>query len=121
MYPNNIYGNYYPQAMPQQRFNIPEQQPQGFSLKGHPVTSIDEARASMIDFDGSVFYFPDVANGRIYTKQIGVNGNAIVTMYEQKDIPAQPQVDQFVTKEELQQTITELRQYIEQSKIVSNF
>jgi hypothetical protein len=38
------------------------------ALKGRPVTSIDEARAASIDFDGSVFYFPDVANKCIYTK-----------------------------------------------------
>jgi hypothetical protein len=37
-------------------------------IKGRPVSSLEEARASMIDFDGSIFYFPDVANKRIYTK-----------------------------------------------------
>jgi hypothetical protein len=37
-------------------------------LKGRPVSSIEEVKASAIDFDGSVFYFPDVANKRIYTK-----------------------------------------------------
>ena len=29
-----------------------------------PVSSIDEVRACPIDFDGSVFYFADVANKR---------------------------------------------------------
>jgi hypothetical protein len=37
-------------------------------LKGRPVASLDEAKATSIDFDGSVFYFPDLANRRIYTK-----------------------------------------------------
>jgi hypothetical protein len=46
------------------------------SLKGRPVASIEEARASIIDFDGSVFYFPDLANKCIYTKQINMDGTA---------------------------------------------
>lgn len=121
MYPNNFYGNYYQSAMPHQRFNIPEQQPQGYSLKGRPVSSLEEARASTIDFDGSIFYFPDVANGRIYTKQIGADGTAVITMYEQKDIPAENPTDLFVTKEELQQTVNELKQFVEQSKLLNNF
>jgi hypothetical protein len=37
-------------------------------LKGRLVSSIEEARATSIDFDGSIFYFPDLANKRIYTK-----------------------------------------------------
>lgn len=43
-------------------------------IKGRPVSSIEEARAISIDFDGSVFYFPDLANRRIYTKQINMDG-----------------------------------------------
>ena len=46
------------------------EQAQQFMLKGRPVSSIEEVRAASIDFDGSVFYFPDIANKRIYTKQI---------------------------------------------------
>jgi hypothetical protein len=37
-------------------------------LKGRPVSSIEEARATTVDFDGTIFYFPDLANKRIYTK-----------------------------------------------------
>lgn len=37
-------------------------------MKYFPVTSIEEARAAMIDVDGSMTVFPDVGNGRIYTK-----------------------------------------------------
>jgi hypothetical protein len=43
-------------------------------IKGRPVASIEEVRALPIDFDGSIFYFPDMSNNRIYTKQIGLNG-----------------------------------------------
>jgi hypothetical protein len=56
-------------------------------LKGRPVASLEEARAMTIDFDGSVFYFPDLANKRIYTKQINVDGTASLNMYELKEIP----------------------------------
>jgi hypothetical protein len=32
------------------------------------VSSFEEAKASSIDFDGTIFFFPDVANKKIYTK-----------------------------------------------------
>lgn len=77
MYPNSY--NYYPQSqnpylnryMPTNQYT---QQLQG--LKGRPVSSLEEVRATGIDFDGSVFYFPDLANRRIYTKQINLDGTA---------------------------------------------
>lgn len=82
-------------------------------LKGRPVTSFEEARASMIDFDGSVFYFPDLANRRIYTKQINTDGTALISVYEMKEIPIQQEksvgVD-FVTRDEFNSAITQLRE-----------
>lgn len=54
--------------------------PSPVMLKGRPVSSIDEARASTIDFDGSIFYFPDLANKRIYTKQINLDGSCTMLM-----------------------------------------
>ena len=50
-------------------------------------SSIEEVRASAIDFDGSVFYFPDLANKKIYTKQINLDGTASINMYELKEMP----------------------------------
>ena len=58
------------------------QQNNSFILKGRPVTSFDEAKASMIDLDGSVFIFPDFANGKIYTKQVMMDGTAPIKTYE---------------------------------------
>ena len=58
-------------------------------LKGRPVSSLEEVRAASVDFDGSIFYFPDLANKKIYTKQIGLDGIAILNMYELKEIPVQ--------------------------------
>ena len=57
------------------------------TLKGHPVSSLEEVRATSIDFDGSIFYFPDIANKRIYTKTIGLDGIANLNMYELKPLP----------------------------------
>jgi hypothetical protein len=42
---------------------------------------------SIIDFDGSVFYFPDLANGKIYTKQINIDGTATTNVYTLTETP----------------------------------
>lgn len=76
-----------------------------------PVTSLEEVRAYPIDFDGSIFYFTDIANKRIYTKQIGMDGSAIINLYEQKELQQPVAVsvnDNYVTKEEFEQTIRQL-------------
>jgi hypothetical protein len=39
-----------------------------------PVSSIEEVRASPIEFDGSIFYFSDIANKKIYTKFVNMDG-----------------------------------------------
>ena len=80
-------------------------------LKGRPVASIEEARASIIDFDGSIFYFPDLANKRIYTKQINMDGTAILNMYELKEIPVEvtAQEAQYITREEFESAIQQLK------------
>ena len=77
-------------------------------LKGRPVSSLDEARASSIDFDGTVFYFPDLANKRIYTKQINIDGTASLLMYELKEIPVETQPN-YITREEFENTIAQLK------------
>ena len=65
-------GNSFPQQPPQQ-----PQPPAAPILKGRPVSNEEEANAAMIDFDGSLFLFPDRAHGKIYTKQLGLDGNII--------------------------------------------
>jgi hypothetical protein len=50
------------------------------------VSSIEEVRASPIDFDGSIFYFPDVANKKIYTKRVNMDGTVSINLYELKDL-----------------------------------
>lgn len=123
--------NYYPQQNPQM---VQQQQqlqyqpqipylrqapPQTVGLKGRLVSSLEEARATSIDFDGSIFIFPDLANRRIYTKQINMDGTATLNVYELRDnnSPIEkeetlvaPALDQFVTKEEFERVIAQLRQ-----------
>jgi hypothetical protein len=68
-------------------------------LKGHPVSSLEEVRAASIDFDGTVFYFPDLGNKRIYTKTILMDGTSNVSMYELKPIPNDaPVTGDFITR-----------------------
>lgn len=102
---NNTYGNYpiyqspytnnYGMQLQQNRLNAMEQNYPQYGntmqqntninnmqiLKGRPVSSFDEAKASMIDLDGSLFIFPDIANNRIYTKQINLDGTASLKTY----------------------------------------
>ena len=78
-------------------------------IKGQPVSSIEEARAISIDFDGSVFYFPDLANRRIYTKQINMDGTASLNGYELKKEPVVSS-PQYVTREEFETTLAQLKQ-----------
>ena len=112
--------NYYPQQTQftpsQPVYQTPQYRtaPLSPGLKGRLVASVEEARAAAIDFDGSVFYFPDLANKRIYTKQINMDGTATILMYELKDIPADsPQAimpyDKFVTREEFERVLAELK------------
>ena len=81
-------------------------------LKGRPVSSIEEVRAAQIDFDGSLFIFPDIANKCIYTKQISATGSAILNKYNlQLDSLAETPI--YVTKEEFDTIINQLKTAIE--------
>lgn len=81
-----------------------------FPLKGHPVSSLEEAKASSIDFDGTIFFFPDIANKKIYTKQVNLDGSAQLNMYELKPIPADPTPGEYVTRAEFNQALESLLQ-----------
>lgn len=81
-------------------------------LKGRPVSSIEEVRAAQIDFDGSLFIFPDIANKCIYTKQISATGSAILNKYALFE-ESQPTLPTYVTKEEFDTIIGQLKSAIE--------
>lgn len=112
MYPNY---NYYP---PRQQQQVQPQQQIPPFLKGRPVSSLEEVRAIPIDFDGSIFYFPDIANRRIYTKQINLDGTALINMYEFKPIPVAQETtsntnaDSFITREEFDETMSKIKEML---------
>lgn len=68
-----------------------------------------------IDFDGSIFYFPDLANNKIYTKQINLDGTASLCMYELKPIEPQLTTD-YITRQEFNQTLEKILASIKQPK-----
>ena len=116
MYPGY---NYYPprqqqQPSPQMQQMQMQQQIPPF-LKGRPVSSLEEVKAIPIDFDGSIFYFPDIANRKIYTKQINLDGTATINMYEYKVIPiAQEPIQKdtnntYITRDEFEQSMEKIK------------
>lgn len=81
-------------------------------IKGRPVVSIDEARASQIDLDGSLYVFPDLGNKKIYTKQINMDGTATFNIFElapQAVSSAEEQPD-YVTKDQLDKILAEFKE-----------
>ena len=142
-----MYGNYntgygmnpYQQQIAQNRLNQMEQQynnvgtyqPNSYQmqnsqqmgtmqiLKGRPVSSYDEAKASMIDLDGTLFVFTDIANHCIYTKQILLDGSAELKTYvlqEQKQNETKQSREAnagYVLKKDFDRTVKELHKQIE--------
>lgn len=89
-------------------------------IKGRPVSNEEEANAAMIDFDGSLFIFPDKAHGKIYTKQLGLDGNIIFNRYSLES-PQSPQRQEypnpgtdFVSKEDLAGELSSIKDRITQ-------
>ncbi len=82
-YPQNGYS--YPQGYPQQQQtnqntsqqvwqqNMMQQQQQQIMLQGYPVPDEMTARNAIVSTDGTISIFPDIQNGKIYTKQLDMN------------------------------------------------
>lgn len=118
-YPQTQFQN--PQAVGYGGYRAAPQYPQWpqaatTSAQVRPVSSIEEVRACPIDFDGSVFYFADVANRRIYTKQINLDGTVTINLYEQKELNQTDQMpnSSYVTKQEFETAINQLKGMYEQ-------
>ena len=102
----------------------PQTQPQS-QIRGRLVSNEEEANAAMIDFDGSLFVFLDKSHGKIYTKQLGLDGNIRFLRYsletgastfeEPKQEPA-PSIDlsSYATKEELSRGLNDMKQFLTQ-------
>ena len=116
-YPNSAGSSY----MQQQTQPMMTQMPQ-LGLKGRPVSSLEEVRAAQIDFDGSLFIFPDLAHNRIYTKQISLDGNASLNVYELSQIPMQTstiETNNFVTREEFNNAVGQLKEALSQVNVTT--
>lgn len=113
--------NYPYQQQPQQFYRPPQQVQYNWNQQPipqvRPVSSIEEVKASQIDFDGSVFYFPDVANKKIYTKSINMDGTVNISMYELSQIKANQSMDSscYITREEFEQVINKMYQEMSQA------
>ena len=110
-------GNYSP--------NLQQTAPAAPILKGRPVSNEEEANAAMIDFDGSLFVFPDKAHGKIYTKQLGLDGNIIFMKYSlesgaqtgniQNTVPSvvnSQDMSEYVKRDDLNQRLEEIQQKV---------
>jgi hypothetical protein len=85
-------------------------------IKGRPVVSIDEARASQIDLDGSLYVFPDLGNKKIYTKQINMDGTASFNIFE-LTTPVEPAREiAYVTKDELDKILAAFKASLVETK-----
>ena len=90
--------------------NYPQSTVQDIRIKGRPVTSIEEARALSIDLDGTVFYFPDISNHKIYTKQFNPDGSSSFRVYVE-DVSKEIN-PQYVTQQELMETVANFKSMI---------
>lgn len=112
-YPNQSQTQYQQMGYrPQQIWPAPQQQiPQV-----RPVSSIEEVRASPIDFDGSIFYFPDIANKKIYTKSINLDGTVGINLYELKENAAANSISDagYITRQEFEDTINQLKLFYDE-------
>lgn len=121
-------NNPYSQQLAQNRLNNLEQQqmnmyqqqyiPQGSMsnvqiIKGRPVSSFDEAKASMIDLDGSMFVFTDIANKKIYTKQILLDGSAELKTYQLVESEQNANENKYVLREEFERRLKEFKESLE--------
>lgn len=105
----NQYNGMMQQTVPQQTMQM---------IKCRPVSSYDEAKASMIDLDGSMFVFTDIANKKIYTKQIMLDGTAELKTYElveqnKTEIEHKSNDYECVSKHEFEEVIGKLKKQIE--------
>lgn len=102
---NNMYNQNVMQGQQQQNIQM---------LKGRPVSSYDEAKAAMIDLDGSMFVFTDIANKRIYTKQIMLDGSAELKVYtlQEQNIKEQKQDSNYVLQTDFEEAINILKNQI---------
>ena len=100
------YTTYPPQQYRPMQYNWNTVQP---NPQVRPVSSVEEVKASPIDFDGSIFYFPDIANKKIYTKGINLDGTVSINVYELKTIADQSMISSYVTRQEFENALSQIK------------
>lgn len=117
-YQRQIMTNTVPETLPQPQAQYLPQTvaPQQSYIKGRPVVSIDEARASQIDLDGSLYVFPDLGNKKIYTKQINLDGTASFNVFELSTPTEAAPAPVYVTKDELEIILKQFKESLSQIK-----
>lgn len=109
MYPQD-YNTYPSQAQIRMPYQQQQQQPYGVNLRmAQPVSSLEEVKAMAIPFDGSIFFFPDLASKRVYTKQVLQDGTPNYKVYEEKSLPNINMASSYVTREEYEKTLMGLQ------------
>ena len=96
-------------------------------IKGRPVSGIEEARASMIDLDGSLFVFTDISNKKIYTKQVLLDGTAELKIYSLEENQRGTEIetkqteldDRYVLRDDFERAIEEIKKRIKIAREVN--
>lgn len=92
-----------------EQYRVNNQQPQlqfnNQFLKCRPVSSREEAMAFQIDLDGSLWVFPNIGNGKIYTKQVNNDGTATFSTYTFTENENPYNSNQYVTKNEFNKVV----------------
>lgn len=106
------------QQYPQNNQQFQTQQTMPVNIKGWPVASEDDARKAMIELDGSVFIFPDIQNGKVYSKQINTaDFSPIFRTYQLVDTQERkavvPDMTGYVSRQDFDQTVQSLKEEIE--------
>ena len=83
------------------------------ALNGHPVSNVEEAKASQIIPNGTMYYYPSMGEGKIYVKSTDMSGAMIFnvfTLSKEKD-PSERILDRLQAKMNLlEQEIRNLKE-----------
>lgn len=84
------------------------------TLQGKSVESIDVVKALDIPLDGSISYFPLANGSAIVTKQLQTDGTSKILVYKLVQEDELEEKVKYVTDNELQDKLEEIRDEIEQ-------
>ena len=120
-YYNPIYGNagqgYVPYNMQTQTpvySTMQRQQTQ--QIKCFTVSSYEEAKSAIIELDGSLFVFVDIAHNCIYTKQVMLDGSAPVKIYRMQENVENQNNEKYVLLSDFNVVINNITKQLEQLK-----